>query len=58
MNVTDRRQTDGRQHIANVNVSLRSLKGELGDINFAEYRYGQFAAELLLSSYHYHIFVY
>jgi len=23
---TDRRQTDGRQHIANVNVSSRSLK--------------------------------
>jgi len=26
MNITDRRQTDGRQHIANVNVSSRSLK--------------------------------
>jgi len=27
--MTDRRQTDGRQHIANVNVSWRSLKVEM-----------------------------
>ena len=26
---TDRRQTEGRQHIANVNVSSRSLKTEV-----------------------------
>ena len=25
-NVTDRRQTDGRQHMANVKASIRSLK--------------------------------
>jgi len=28
MNVTDDRQTDGRQHIANVNLSSRSLKSQ------------------------------
>jgi len=29
---TDRRQTDGRYHIANVNVSSRSLKTELASV--------------------------
>jgi len=46
---TDDRQTDGRQHIANVNVSSRSLKMTVTNFKLYSFRF-KFTREVFLES--------